>query len=164
MDLDAELERCVREEYPRLVRVVSLVTGSTPIAEDAVQEALARAWERASRGERFTHLPGWVVTVALNQARSGHRRTASEREVRRRLAASSNGSSPPPGEAPAAVRAAITELPRRQRDVVVLFYLLDLDVAGTAELLGVSTGTVKTALARARSRLAVLLDDWEVDR
>jgi DNA-directed RNA polymerase specialized sigma24 family protein len=47
---------------------------------------------------------------------------------------------------------------------VVLFYLLDLDVATVAGLLGISEGTVKTALSRARQKLAVLLDGRTEDR
>jgi DNA-directed RNA polymerase specialized sigma24 family protein len=78
-----EVEACVRRDYARLVRAVAVVTASTPAAEDAVQEAFARAWERASRGKEFSHLAGWVATVALNLARSGRRRLLVERRARR---------------------------------------------------------------------------------
>jgi DNA-directed RNA polymerase specialized sigma24 family protein len=61
-----EVEACVRLEYERLVRVVAVATGSVPAAQDAVRAALVRALERASRGGEFTHLAGWVVTVALS--------------------------------------------------------------------------------------------------
>ncbi|HKZ76153.1 MAG TPA: hypothetical protein VJ259_05765, partial [Actinomycetota bacterium] len=43
-------------DYPRLVAGVALVAGSRPAAEDAVQEALARAWERSERGEEIESL------------------------------------------------------------------------------------------------------------
>lgn len=79
MAMTAEIERCIEAEYKRLVGVVSLVTGSVALAEEAVQEAFARAWERAQRGQDFDHLAGWVATVALNQARSGRRRLTTER-------------------------------------------------------------------------------------
>jgi RNA polymerase sigma factor (sigma-70 family) len=49
---------------------------------------------------------------------------------------------------------AVSGLPLRQRQAVVLHYYLDLDVAETARTLGVSPGTVKTALHRARRTLA----------
>lgn len=61
------------------------------------------------------------------------------------------------------VRAAVDGLPRRQRDVVCLYYFLDLDVAKVADLLGVSNGTVKTAVSRARARLAVELVEQELE-
>ncbi len=61
------------------------------------------------------------------------------------------------------VREAVDDLPWRQRDVVCLYYFLDLDVATVAELLDVSQGTVKTALSRARTRLAANLVELEVE-
>lgn len=164
MAVDGEIEECVRAEYHRLVGAVTLVTGSRQLAEDAVQEAFARAVERSRRGYHFDHLAGWVATVALNYARSGHRRRASERAVHDRMRAAARD--PDPGPAPElqlVVRDALDGLARRQRDAVVLYYLLDLDVTTTALLLGVSEGTVKSALSRAREKLAVLLREPELE-
>jgi len=48
---------------------MTLVCGSMPAAEDAVQEALARAWERSERGQDIGSLPAWVTTVARNLLR-----------------------------------------------------------------------------------------------
>lgn len=156
-----EVEACARLEYERLVRVVAVATGSVPAAEDAVQEAFARAWERASRGVEFTHLAGWVVTVALNLARSGRRRGRAEARARIRetfdLVA-------PDVDALLDLDRAVRALPGRQREAVVLHYLLDLDVATVADLLQVSTGTVKTALSRAREKLLIALTDREGHR
>jgi RNA polymerase sigma-70 factor (ECF subfamily) len=157
--VDGDIEACIRAEYKRLVRVVSLVTGSTPLAEEAVQEAFARAWERALHGYRFDHLAGWVATVALNQARSGRRRKASEQRAVARLAAAPLAASDAGTEAAIVLRSAVDGLARRQRDAVVLYYLLDMDVVTVAALLRVSEGTVKSALARARQRLAVMLEE-----
>lgn len=137
------------------------MTGSPELAEEAVQEAFARAWARLQRGQRFDHLAGWVATVALNHARSGRRRKASERRAVERLAANQSAESDRGIELALVVQSAVDGLARRQRDVVVLYYLLDIDVATVSRLLRVSEGTVKTALARARARLAVVLEDYE---
>lgn len=61
-----------------------------------------------------------------------------------------------------AVRAAIRNLPRRQREVVYLCYYLDLGVVAAARALGVNVGTVKKALHRARATLATKLAIEEV--
>ena len=133
---------------------VALVTGSRSAAEDAVQEALVRAWERSSKGESIDALGAWVATVALNVSRSSVRRKLAERRARQRLGA------PPPmttersrGEA-VDVKRAVAQLPRRQREVVVLRYLLDLSTAETAATLRINEGTVKSELSRARGALA----------
>jgi hypothetical protein len=63
-DATADLERVVSDDYARLVRAVALACGSVPAAEDAVQQALARAWDRVQRGEQIDRLGGWIVTMA----------------------------------------------------------------------------------------------------
>ncbi len=163
MGMGQEVEACIRSEFDRLVGAVSMVTGSVPLAEDAVQEAFARAWERSQRGETFDHLAGWVATVALNLAKSGRRRRRTERRAIGRLAAWRPSPSAEWSHLREVVGPAIDALPRRQRDAVCLYYLLDLDVKTVADLLDVSTGTVKTALSRARSRLADVLAEQELD-
>jgi DNA-directed RNA polymerase specialized sigma24 family protein len=61
-------------DYRRLVAGLALVAGSLAAAEDAVQEALARAWERGLRGEQIISLSGFVAVVATNLLRSRFRR------------------------------------------------------------------------------------------
>ena len=148
---EAELRKFIGQRYPGVVAAVGLVTGSQPAAEDAVQEALVRAWERSERGEVIDHLAAWVTTVALNLARSGVRRRIAEQKARLRLG-------PAPSTAPAdvdgvAVRQALLALPTRQREVTVLRYYAGLDVAAIAAALEISEGTVKTCLHRARQAL-----------
>lgn len=164
--VDAEIESCIRDQYARLVGIVSVTTGSTALAEDAVQEAFARAWERSQRGQDIEHLAAWVVTVALNQARSGHRRRQAEQRALARIpvaTAAREGDGTNAIDVRMVVRAAIEGLSRRQRDAVVLYYLLDVDVATVARLLAVSEGTVKSALSRARTHLAAALGHRELE-
>jgi RNA polymerase sigma-70 factor (ECF subfamily) len=59
------------------------------------------------------------------------------------------------------VRRVLGDLPRRQREVVVLHYYLGLPVLEIAETLGVSEGTVKSTLFRARHAMAVALGEDE---
>jgi RNA polymerase sigma-70 factor (ECF subfamily) len=144
---DGDLRSFYETHYGRVLGVVTLVTGSRAAAEDVVHEAVARAWER---GDRPDHLDRWVVTVALNLARNRWRR------IRREIAGRSVDRAVPAGDEGQAVdlRRALADLPVRQREVVVLHYLLDLPVAEVAELLGLSAGGVKHALFRARRSLA----------
>ena len=150
----------------KVVATVALVCGSVATAEDSVQEALARAWERLDCGDGIDRLPAWVTTVALNLARSQMRRWRSERRARDRLGPLRDDLSNAPaasGDAHA-VREALRALPRRQREVTVLRYYLGLDVREIAEHLGIAEGTVKAMLFRARQSLAVTLaDDDEPD-
>jgi len=158
---EVALREFLHTSYPRLVAAVALVCGSRPAAEDAVQEALLRAWERSEKGEEIRSLEGWVTTVALNLARSGLRRIRSERRARARLDTSGVGE--PPTADRIDVERALSKLPRRQREVVVLRYYLQLDTREVASALQINEGTVKSTLFRARAALAEALgiDDSE---
>lgn len=138
-----------------------MVCGSFPAAEDAVQEALLRAWTRSSRGEHIERLGAWVVTVALNLSRSGLRRRIAERRARERLGSAPSTRPGPSGDA-VDVDRALASLPRRQREVAVLRYLLDMDTKEVAAVLKVSDGTVKNSLSKARAGLAASLRIEEV--
>lgn len=150
----SELEDCIRSQYGRLVAVVAVACGSATAAEDAVQDAFARAWERVERGAHIEHLAGWVVTAALNQTRSGWRHRQVEDRARPLLVREERTTD---ADALVDLERAVRALPARQREAVVLHHLLDLDVATVASLLGVSDSTVKTALARGRATLAQAL-------
>jgi RNA polymerase sigma-70 factor (ECF subfamily) len=152
---EVALREFLHTSYPRLVAAVALTSGSRPAAEDAVQEALLRAWERSEKGHEIDSLEGWVTTVALNLARSGLRRIRSERRARARLDTSGVGE--PPTADRIDVERALTALPRRQREVVVLRYYLQLDTREVASALQLNEGTVKSTLFRARAALAKAL-------
>jgi RNA polymerase sigma-70 factor, ECF subfamily len=147
--------------YPRLVAAVAIVCSSRPAAEDAVQEALLRAWERSEKGEEIQSLNAWVTTVSLNLARSGLRRLMAERRARSRL-----GRDVPPAATSGDrvdVERALAALPRRQREAVVLRYYLQMDTREVAQALGVHEGTVKSTLFRARTALAGALRETDTE-
>jgi RNA polymerase sigma-70 factor (ECF subfamily) len=147
--------------YPRLVAAVALVCGSRPAAEDAVQEALLRAWERSEKGEEIESLNAWVTTVSLNVARSGLRRLMAERRARSRLG---RDFVPEPTSGDRIdVERALAALPRRQREAIVLRYYLQMDTREVSEALGIHEGTVKSTLSRARTALAGALGETDTE-
>jgi RNA polymerase sigma-70 factor (ECF subfamily) len=163
--MEARLREFVDGEYRQVVATVELVCGSLATAEDSVQEALARAWERDARGEVIDRLAAWVTTVSLNLAKSQMRRWKSERRAQVRLTPLQRDLPDAPsasGDAHA-VREALRALPRRQREVTALRYYLGLDVAGIAEWLGIGEGTVKAQLFKARQALALALRDDDLE-
>jgi RNA polymerase sigma-70 factor (ECF subfamily) len=135
------------------VNAVALACGSYPLAEDAVQEALVKAWIRSERGERPESLPAWVAAVALNHARSGWRRAMVDRRAQRRLGGQPR-TVPAPSEDHIEVMRGLAGLPRREREVAVLRYLLGFDTKETAAALSIGEGTVTSSLSRARTHLA----------
>ena len=156
---DATIREFLATTYPRLVAGVALITGSRAAAEDAVQEALARAWERSERGERIESLPAWVTRVAVNLSKSRLRRMrveARHRDISDHQVPDGSGTA---SDTRIDVTRALADLPRRQREITVLRYYLGLNVAEIADTLELHEGTVKTSLFRARAALATALGE-----
>ena len=151
---EVELREFVRERYPRLVGAVALVTDDFASAEDAVQEAIVRAWERTERGEQIVAFDRWVAAVAMNLSRGRLRRLRVERLARPRLVAAQPVQ--PSGDRIDVARA-LADLPRRQREVAVLRYVLDLSTEEIATQMRTSEGTVKSQLFKARGHLSEAL-------
>ena len=159
-ELAMELDRLVEQDYVRLVRAVALFSGTMDGAEDAVQEALARALEQSRKGRHIDSLEAWVVTAAFNHVRSGFRRAARWR-ARRESSGGGAARLAPDAAAHDAelldLRAAVRLLPARQRQVVVMHYYLDQPIRAIGVALGIPDGAVKNALHKARSNLLAAL-------
>jgi RNA polymerase sigma factor (sigma-70 family) len=143
--------------YRRLVFQLYAVTGDLGEAQEAVQEAFVRALCVPGRLARLTNPESWLRRVAVNVARSRHRRRRLLDALLRRSAA------PPavPELSPDHVflMAALRGLPIGQRHALALHYLADLPIDEVARTLDVSVGTVKSRLARGRAALAALLTE-----
>ncbi|WP_109506358.1 SigE family RNA polymerase sigma factor [Nocardioides speluncae] len=144
----ANKDRCLRAVLASGVRSVE--------AEDAVAEAFARAWASWRKVRALKHPSAWVVRTAVNANISWWRKRRRE-VVWDRPPDSATTDGEPPSDLVAAVR----RLPRRQREVVVLRYLLDLNTAATADWLGIAPGTVTAHLHHALATLRTHLVETE---
>jgi RNA polymerase sigma factor (sigma-70 family) len=142
-------------------------------AEDVVAETFLVAYEQrdrydASRGEV---LP-WLYGIATNLLRR-HRRT--ETSALRALARAAGGSRAAEGPAQratervdaertvACLSAVLAKLPRRQRDVLMLYAVAELEYAEIAAALQIPLGSVQSSLHRARAKVRAALASPEGD-
>ncbi|MFI1164806.1 SigE family RNA polymerase sigma factor [Streptomyces sp. NPDC020801] len=148
----------VRARRPVLLRTARSLTANPSDAEDLLQTALTKTYVAWERIEDHRALDGYVRRALLNTRTSQWRK----RRVEEFACDEMPEPEPAPGEAadPAEQQAlrdamwrAIMKLPARQRAMVVLRYYEDLSEAQTAEVLGVSVGTVKSAVSRALGKL-----------
>lgn len=151
----------------RLLRSAWLLTGDWAAAEDLVQTALVKVWPRWSGVITHGREEAYVRRVVLNTFLTGRRR-AWRREVPTAALPEQVAADDLSGrELRPALLAALSELPPRQRVVVVLRYFDDLSEAQCAEAMGCATGTVKSqtskalATLRRHSALAGLLEGAE---
>jgi RNA polymerase sigma-70 factor (sigma-E family) len=144
----------VAARSPALLRTAYLLTGNRADAEDLLQTALAKtylAWDRIREREA---VDGYVRRVMVNTQTSWWRRRKVDEYPTDELPERGLGRDAADDLAlHDALWAALAGLPKRQRAMVVLRYYEDLSEAETAEVLGVSVGTVKSTTSRARAKL-----------
>ncbi|MEV0241913.1 SigE family RNA polymerase sigma factor [Streptomyces sp. NPDC050674] len=141
--------------FPRLVGQVYAVTGDLAEAQDVVQEAFVRAWDRRREMLADEAPEAWVRTVAVRLAISRWRRARRWLELVRHNAVPEHV--PGPGPEHAALVQALRRLPQAQRTAIVLHHLCDLSVEQVASETGAAVGTVKARLSRGRAALAAHL-------
>ncbi|NJC70571.1 SigE family RNA polymerase sigma factor [Planosporangium thailandense] len=145
----------------RVVQYVYAVCGDLAEAQDVVQEAYARAWQRWSTLADYDDPEGWVRTVAWRLSMNRWRSARRWLGARARLGHPQDVPGPTPDRV--ALVDALRRIPEPQRRVVVSHYLYDMPVAEIADSTGMPVGTVKVYLARARTALAALLGNETED-
>jgi RNA polymerase sigma-70 factor (ECF subfamily) len=136
----------------RVARALALTLGDAHLAAEAVDEAMARAYQRWGTVGRYENPGGWVYRVALNWATS-----ALRRRRRQPTPHAERGPADVPTVGEPDVLAALAELDVRQRSVVVCRFYLGMSEAETAAALGTRPGTVKSRLHRALRHLETRL-------
>jgi RNA polymerase sigma-70 factor (sigma-E family) len=156
---DEAVTAAYQTHYDALVRTAAMLVGDVATAEDVVQEsfiAMHRAWWRLRDTSRV--LP-YLRRSVINKSRSVLRRRAvAGRHLQVRTPdLPSAEESALAGVQRSSVLEALSALPSRQREVVILRYYADLSEAEIAEALGISKGAVKSHTARAKGSLRTLL-------
>jgi RNA polymerase sigma-70 factor (sigma-E family) len=154
--LDAEdFDEFYRSTRVRVSAYVYALTGDLTEAQDATQDAYARAWERWAKVRTYDSPEAWVRTVARRLATNRWRKALSRAVAHRRHGLV--GSVPGPTENVVAITAALRQIVEPQRVAIVLHYLMGLTIAQVARETGVPEGTVKARLSRGRAALSGLL-------
>jgi DNA-directed RNA polymerase specialized sigma24 family protein len=143
----------------RVLQYLYAAGGDLGEAQDAAQEAYARAWQRWGRVGSGGDPEAWVRVVGWRIMANRWRKLRGQLIAYRRHGLP--GPAPAPGDDTVTLIKALRLLPAEQRDALVLHHILDLPVAGIATQTGVPVGTVKARLARGRRALADLIDTNE---
>jgi RNA polymerase sigma-70 factor (sigma-E family) len=153
-----QFEQFVEANGAGLVKLAYNVCGNRESAEDAVQEALTTVYLKWSR---LDDPLAYARRVAINATHDSARRTIRQERIAGALKHMPMFTPLAPQQLLAehdALSIALDELPHRQRSVVVLRYWLQLSEAETADVLNVSTGTVKSQCSRALARMREILE------
>lgn len=152
---EAEFDALYRASFHRLTGQIYATCGNLGEAQDAVQEAFIRAWDRRKELDRAQHPEAWVRTTAYRLSVSRWRKAV--RAFRQPDRALEDRRPTEIDSDRLMINQALKQLPEAQRRVIVLHHLCDLSVDDVAHEVGAPSGTVKARLARGREALARLL-------
>jgi RNA polymerase sigma-70 factor, ECF subfamily len=156
---DDDYDEFFRTSYPRLVAMGMATSVDRSIAQDLAQETLLRAYNHRDRLASYDSPLAWCRRVMGNLLIDHHRTRSSEIAAVERLGSRAESAADgirdevadlAVGERWADLTASLTA---QQRLVATLYYAEDQSVADVAEIMNVATGTVKSALSKARSTL-----------
>lgn len=157
MDTPEAFDRLLRERSAALLRTAYLLTGDRHLAEDLLQSALAKTFQRwgtlrdEAAGEAYVRkVMVSIYTRWWQRKWNGERPTAELPDVELL---------DPYGAADEReyVRTLLDSLPRRQRAVIVLRFYEDMSERDIAEVLEISPGTVKSTASAAMTRLRAMI-------
>lgn len=154
-DVAAAFDRYVEERGGELWRSAWLLTGDAHQAEDLVQTALLKTYDKFRTFENNRHFEAYVRTTLYRTFVSWWRRRSWRSEVPSEVQADVGDSDAGHEPDRADLRRALTELPRTQRAVLVLRFFEDKSVAEVSELLGMPEGSVKSHTRRGLAALRV---------
>ena len=153
------LEDLYRQQRMRMVRLAILLVDSPATAEDVVQEAFTGLYRNWAGLRDARAAIGYLRTAVVNGSRSvlRRRKTAREYQPPHQTDARSAESLAMLTAEHQSVVSALGNLPRRQREVLVLRYYGNLSESEISETTGISKGAVKSTASRALEALQKIM-------
>lgn len=148
------------KRYERPVRAVAMsVLGNHTNAQDVVQDAFVRAYERLPRLRKAEAFGPWLMKITHRCALSMAGQRLSETTFDSTDAFATEGKDGRLDEDKQRLLAAVVKLPKAEKQVVMLRYFAGHGVKDVADIVGRSVGTVTKQLSRARVRLRNILKE-----
>src|SRR4249920_3778814 len=149
----ARFDTFFEEEHVRLFKALYFVTGNRQDAEELMQDAFLKLWERWDEA-RITDPTGYLFRVALNAFRSRHRRAVVA--LRKAVPVSEQRDDFLEAEMRADVRQLLLRLTPRQRAALLLVDLLGYPSEQAARILRVRPSTVRALASKGRQALRAM--------
>ena len=161
-DPNHELERLALQYQQPLLRTCFLYLRDRTLAEDAVQETFLKAYRSLASFRGECSEKTWLMKIAMNTCcdlRRAHRlRSIDPRRIPELLPQAAEPFAPAEEE----LVTQVIQLPRKLREVILLYYYQDMTVTEIAVSLGISQSSVSGRLKRARGKLRTLLEGRDI--
>jgi|SRR5438270_5347811 len=153
--VEQKIEAAVREHAQLVFKICYAVVRNHHDAEDATQEVFLRVWRNAPRLEEIQDLRSWIARIAWNVAIDRKRKPVEQQmdehiQVSQRPRAEDEVIS---SQMLMLLEQAISRLPRKEREALVLASAEEMSMAEIAEVLGASEATIRGRVFRARQQL-----------
>jgi len=152
-DADSFTELC-RRYYPAMVAIAHSVLGDRHLAEDAAQQAFAKAARKLPQLKSKDKFAGWLAVICRNVAKDTARDTEKLRTTEQLSAVAAE---PHQDNVTGVVREAIAELSASQKEVVFLRFYDGMTYEKIAAVLGISEQAINGRLRRAKKKIAEYL-------
>jgi len=150
---DQEFSRRAMNCAERLHRISYMILGREADCEDAVQEALMRAWMKLKSLKNEDYFETWLIRILINESRN------ILKKRRRHPHAEIPESYPAPEPPDRALHDALLALDAKFRIPIILHHLEDCGVREIAGMLGIAESAVKFRLRRGRELLRLTLKE-----
>ncbi|HLB61675.1 MAG TPA: sigma-70 family RNA polymerase sigma factor [Actinomycetota bacterium] len=146
-----DFENLVHAQHEGLYGALCLLTRDRGEAEDLMQEAFLKVWERWDRVQDMDDPTGYLYRTALNLYRKRIRRASVA--IRRAIGLGASRDSLAEAEARDAVVRALSALTPRQRESIVLVDLLGYSSTEAGKVMGIKAATVRVLASQGRAAL-----------
>ena len=157
-----ELHKQIVDCIPGLRRYSRALTGGTDMADDLVQDCLARAMDSLHLFKPGSNMRAWLFSILHNQYVNNLRRSAIQPDALNLETVTEEKTGVPANQEQNLeirdIREGLTLLPDEQRQVILLVGLEGMSYAEAAEILGIPKGTVMSRLNRGREQLRSLMN------
>jgi RNA polymerase sigma-70 factor, ECF subfamily len=153
----AAVERLITAIWPQCFRLAASLIGDRSLAQDAAQESCVIVHRKIASVRSAEAFGAWLYRVVTRESSRVLRGHAGTRALPCDQGSTTDTSSS------VDVWRALAELSPPLREVTVLYYFDDLKTEEIAHVLTIAHATVRSRLARARERLRVLLDDYDLE-
>lgn len=152
-DREAVIRRMIGEHQTALLRLCYLYLHDVHLAEDAVQETFIKAYRTLDTFRGASSEKTWLTRIAMRTCCDMRRSFWFRRMDRRITPEMLPDQASEADEDESALTLALMNLPRREREVVLLYYYQDMNMTDIADALGLTQPTVSYRLRRAREKL-----------
>ena len=163
-DRDQKLISLVDRYQEPLLRMCCLYLRDRSLAEDAVQETFIKAYQALDSFRGESSEKTWLMRIAMHIC-CDINRTGWLRFMNRAITPEMfvDQAAPTPEEREEELAAAVMKLPRRLREVILLYYYQGMNVNEIADALNLSHSSVSGRLKRGREKLKNMLEGRELD-